>query len=132
VTYERTYYPPAEDYQLKEPEIDRNRGAVVEHQFGLAVYPFLKVEHEPNNHYRVALIDRDIQAHTKHNRYGLDFYAESSSDKLNEVAVKQRSDKEQGDLASSKYYVLENSFDYIELNTGFAKALVVPKLRVIQ
>lgn len=132
ITYERTYYPPAEEYQLKEPEIERNRGAVVEHQFGLSVYPFLKLENEPNNQYRVALIDRDIQAHTRHNTYGLDFYAENDNKKLREVAVKQRSDKEQGDSSSSKYYVLENSFDYIEMKTNYARALIVPKFRSIK
>lgn len=132
ITYQRTYYPPAEEYQLKEPEIERNRGAVVEHQFGLAVYPFLKVENETNNHYRVALIDRDIQAHTSHIKYGLDFYAKNGSEKLREVAVKQRSDKEQGDSSSSKYYVIEHTFDFFELKTNYAKALVIPRFRLIR
>lgn len=131
ITYERTYYPPANEYQIAEPEIERNRGAVIEQQFGLSVYPFLKLEKENNSHYRVALIDRDIQVHTKHNSYGLDFYSDKNSNKLKEVAVKQRSNKEQGDLASSKYYVLETDFDYIELKTGQAKALVIPKFQVI-
>lgn len=131
ITYERTYYPPANDYQIAEPDIERNRGAVIEQQFGLSVYPFLKLEKENNSHYRVALIDRDIQVHTKYNSYGLDFYSDKNRDKLKEVAVKQRSNKEQGDLASSKYYVLETDFDYIELKTGQAKALVIPKFQVI-
>src|SRR5690554_1287765 len=131
ITYERTYYPPANEYQIAEPDIERNRGAVIEQQFGLSVYPFLKLEKEDNNHYRIALIDRDIHPHTKHNSYGLDFYSDKNSNKLREVAVKQRSNKEQGDFASSKYYVLETDFDYIELKTGQAKALVVPKFQVI-
>jgi len=131
ITYERTYYPPVSEYQIAEPETARNRGAVIEHQFGLSVYPFLKLENYDNNHYRIALVDRDIQAHTKQNSYGLDFYAERNNEKIKETAIRQRSDKDRGDLASSKYYVLENSFDYIELKTASAKALIIPKFQTI-
>lgn len=130
ITYERTYYPPANDYQIAEPETERNRGAVVEQQFGLSVYPFLKLERENNSHYRVALIDQDILAHTKHHSYNLDFYSEKNSHKLTETAVKQRSDKNKGGGATSKYYVLETEFDYIELRTSRAKGLVIPKFQV--
>ncbi len=131
ITYERTYYPSANEYSIAEPDLTRNRGAVIEHQFGLSVYPFLKLEKEYNSHYRVALIDRDIQNHTKNNTYGLDFYSDKSTDKLREVAVKHRSKKDHGDLASSKYYILDNDFDFIELRTSSAKALVIPKFQVI-
>jgi hypothetical protein len=74
ITYERVYYPPANEYQIAEPDIARNHGAIIENQFGLTLYPFLKLAKDSDNHYRIAFMDRDIQEHTKHNKYNLQFY----------------------------------------------------------
>ena len=132
ITYERTYYPPAEEYQIKEPEIERNRGAIIEHQFGVSIYPFLKIESGTDNHYRVALIDHDILPHTLHNNFSLGFFNTSHNAQLKEVAAKQRSNKRQDDEITSTYYVLDDSFDYIELKTSYATGLIIPKLRLIK
>lgn len=128
ITYERIYYPPTNEYQITEPEISRNRGAIIENQFGLTVYPFLKLAEDNQNHYRVAFMDRDTLEHTKHNKYILHFYKNSNNKQVKEKAVKQRSEKS-NDNITSDYYVLEEGFDYIEVKNSWANGLVIPKFK---
>lgn len=130
ITYERMYYPPANDYQIAEPDIARNRGAVIENQFGLTLYPSLKLADDNQNHYRIALMDRDIQEHTRHNKYALKFFKNTGNKQVKEKAVKQRSEK-QSDNISSSYYVLEEGFDYIEIKNNWAKGVIIPRFRTL-
>lgn len=130
ITYERMYYPPTNEYQIAEPEIARNRGAIIENQFGLTLYPFLKLAEESQNHYRIAFMDRDIQEHTKHNKYTLQFYKNAANKQVKEKAVKQRSEKV-NDNISSLYYVIEDSFDYVEIKNNWANGLLVPLFKVL-
>lgn len=128
ITYERMYYPPTNEYQIAEPELSRNRGAVIENQFGLTLYPFLKLAQDNQNHYRVAFMDRDIQEHTKHNKYALQFYKNADNNQVKEKAVKQRSEKANDNISSS-YYVIEDSFDYVEIKNNWATGLLIPKFK---
>ena len=130
ITYERTYYPPANEYQIAEPDINRNRGAIIDNQFGLTLYPFLKLAQDSENHYRVAFLDRDIQEHTKHNKHTLHFFKNQENKQVKEKAVKQRSEKV-NDNISSDYYVLEEGFDYIQVNNNWAHGVVIPKFTTL-
>ncbi|MES2487459.1 MAG: hypothetical protein V4581_16120 [Bacteroidota bacterium] len=126
ITYERLYYTPANDYQIAEPDISRNRGAIIDNQFGLTLYPFLKLAQDSDNHYRIALMDRDIQEHTKHNSYTLQFFKDLENKQVKEKAVKKRSEK-QNDNISSDYYVLEEGFDYIEIKNKWTRGIIIPR-----
>jgi len=128
ITYERMYYPPTSEYQIAEPELSRNRGAIIENQFGLTLYPFLKLQEDSHNHYRVAFMDRDIQEHTKHNKYALQFYKNLENSQVKEKAVKQRSEKTNDNISSS-YYVIEDGFDYVEIKNNWANGLLIPLFR---
>jgi len=128
ITYERMYYPPTSEYQISEPELSRNRGAVIENQFGLTLYPFLKLAQDNLNHYRVAFMDRDIQEHTKHNKYSLQFYKNTDNKQVKEKAVKQRSEKANDNISSS-YYVIEEGFDYVEIKNNWATGLLIPMFK---
>ncbi|RZJ70287.1 hypothetical protein [Flavobacterium sp.] len=129
ITYERMYYPSTNEYQIAEPEISRNRGAIIENQFGLTVYPFLKLAEDQQNQYRVAFVDRDIQEHTKHSRFTLGFYKNQANSPVTEKAVKSRNNKE-NDYISSDYYVLEDSFDYVTVKNNWGQGIVVPKFQM--
>lgn len=130
ITYERVYYPPANEYQIAEPDVSRNHGAIIENQFGLTLYPFLKLAKDSDNHYRIAFMDRDIQEHTRHNKHTLQFYKNEENKQVIEKAVKQRSDKH-SDNISSDFYVLEEGFDYIEIKNKWAKGILIPKFKQI-
>ncbi len=130
ITYERVYYPPANEYQIAEPDLSRNHGAIIENQFGLTLYPLLKMPKDSDNHYRIAFMDRDIQEHTKHNKYTLQFYKNQENKAVIEKAVKQRSEK-QNDNISSQYYVLEEGFDYIEIQNKWTKGVLIPRFKPV-
>lgn len=130
VTYERTYYPPMNDYQITEPDLNRNRGSIIENQFGLTLFPFLKLEEDTQNFYRIAFMDRDILEHNKNNKYSLDFFKNKENKKVIEKAVKQRSEKSI-DFISSEYYVLEEGFDYIVVKNNWANGVVMPLFKTL-
>lgn len=125
ITYERVYYPSVNEYQIGEPDLSRNRGSVIENQFGLTLYPFIKLAEDSKNHYRIALMDRDIQEHTKHNKYSLSFFKNVNNTNVQHKALKHRSEKS-ADNISSSYYVLEEGFDYIEVKNNWAQGIIIP------
>lgn len=130
VTYERTYYPPANEYQITEPDLNRNRGAIIENQFGLTLFPFIKLADDSQNFYRVAFMDRDILEHNKNNNYILQFYKNDQNKEVKEKAAKQRSEKSI-DFISTKYYVIEEGFDYIEVKNNWANGLIIPLFKTL-
>lgn len=130
VTYERTYYPPMKEYQIPEPDLTRNKGAIIENQFGLTLFPFLKLLEDTQNFYRIAFMDRDILDHNKNNKYSLYFFKNKENKKVIEKAVKQRSEKAIDNI-SSEYYVLEEGFDYIVVKNNWANGVVMPLFRTI-
>ena len=130
VTYERTYYPSANEYQITEPDLNRNRGAIIENQFGLTVFPFIKLADDAQNFYRVAFMDSDILEHNKNNNYLLQFYKNNQNKEVKEKAVKQRSEKAT-DFISTKYYVIEEGFDYLEVKNNWATGIVIPIFKTL-
>lgn len=124
VTYERTYYPPMEEHQIPEPDLKRNRGSIIENQFGLTLFPFLKLEEDKQNFYRIAFMDRDILSHNKNNNTKLQFY-KNNNEQVLEKAVKRRSEK-LVDFISSDYYILEEGFDYIVLKNSWTTSVLLP------
>lgn len=108
------------------PDIINNKGYVMENQFALAIYPFLKTDNENDSFYRVMFLDRDINANTKHLKYDLDFYKNKSNRKAEYKDKKWRSSKEKMNMQTD-FYVLENEFDYIEVRHNDASGIVIPK-----
>jgi len=129
ITFERIYYPSTSESQLATPDLERNKGAIIENQFGLSLYPFLKLREDTNNFYRVCLMDRDILPLTNSNKYLLSFYECATNRAININAIKHRSIKE-NDGVSSDFYVLDHGFDYIELNHNFAKGIIIPLFEI--
>src|SRR5690606_24567944 len=96
ITFERIYYPSLNAYAPEAPDIERNKGTLVENQFTISVYPFLRLD-DRLNVYRVGLLDRDVQPLTKGRHYRLQFYKERETAPVPIQAVKNRSSKERGD-----------------------------------
>lgn len=131
VTFERTYYQSPEN-QVGKPDEEKNRGIIIEHQFGITLFPFIKTEIPGlESFYRVQLIDRDIVGPFKNSVYDLNFYSNASDKQIEIRAKKNRRNKKTDALdATSQYYVLNSEFDFIQVRiTGSsgAEGVIVPK-----
>ncbi len=125
ITFERVYYDG------RQPDEYRNEGAVIELQFGVTIFPFIKLNN-PNLRpfYRVQLIDRNI-GQLMNTRCELRFFSNENQDAVPST-IRNRSRK--GD-ASSHYYVLNQEFDYIQFQNSFApgiSGIIIPKWRTYQ
>jgi len=137
ISFERVYYQSAES-QLSKPDEEKNKGVIVEHQFGVTLFPFIKTNN-PNieAYYRVQLVDRDITGVLKNTDYDLRFYSNTQLDAVEVRAKKIRSSKKPDavETATSQYYVLHKEFDFIQVRnliaTG-ASGIIIPKWQPYQ
>lgn len=74
IQYSRSYIENKFQDRIQQADEDNNLGIIIENQFAIAIYPFLKHPSEVKPHYRVMLADRDVQALNKHYTYKLSFF----------------------------------------------------------
>jgi hypothetical protein len=124
ITFQRVYYDGI------EPEPFDNKGGIVQHEFGLNIFPFVKHEVAIQADYRVMLLDRDIDNLTS--RYHLTFL-NGDSEKVDYKTERHKRKKTMG-LSGSHFYILKNQFDIIEVSINDSniyelnkrKGLVIP------
>jgi len=128
ISFERIYYQSSE-----KPNEEQNKGVIVEHQFGVTLFPFIKTNN-PNieAYYRVQLVDRDVTGILKNTDYDLKFFSNTEHDAVDVRAKKTRSSKKPDavETATSQYYVLHNEFDFIQIKnvvTSGASGIIIPK-----
>lgn len=131
ITFERIYYVnPANPSNPPNPEPLRNKGSIIECRFGATIFPFIKTP-DPDiyKHYRVLLVDRDTLPETKSFDYRLDFFKDHSNKEVAVKAVAVRNNKNANyDPTSIHTYVLEEDFDYMQINNGQnVKGLIIPR-----
>ena len=113
------------------PDISNNKGHILENTFSLLVYPFLKT-YKGDAFYRVMLLDRDITSETKHLNYDLSFYKNQNNEKVIEKSKRNRSNKNLDNVpASTTYFILEDSFDYIEVKHNEASGIILPLFKEV-
>ena len=129
IAYERLYTAPIIETEIPSPDLNRNKGVIIENQFGVTIFPFIKINSpRVKNHYRVMLLDRDILGMTRNYDYNLEFYQDENNQKVDVIAETIRSDKTATrQEATTKFYVLENEFDYIQVHHSVARGIIVPK-----
>jgi hypothetical protein len=128
ISFERTYYQSSD-----KPDEEQNKGVIVEHQFGVTLFPFIKTNN-PNieAYYRVQLVDRDVTGILKNTDYDLKFFSNTEPDAVDVRAKKTRSSKKPDavETATSQYYVLHNEFDFIQIKNvvaSGASGIIIPK-----
>ncbi|NEN25393.1 hypothetical protein G3O08_18000 [Cryomorpha ignava] len=130
ISFERTYYQSPEN-QLGKPDEEKNKGIIVEHQFGVTIFPFTKTN-DPNiePYYRIQLVDRDVAGVLKNAHYDLKFYSNIEKDPIEIKARKIRSKKDSSNLLpESQYYVLNKEFDFIQVKnllSGGISGIIIP------
>ena len=113
--------------RVQPPNEKENAGVIIDNQFTLAVYPFLQFTPLVHPHYRILLVDRDVQPLTRYLDYAVKFYREMDPvTALPVVARKTRSSKQQAQGVTTQYHVLEQNFDFVEVSHNLATGLIVP------
>jgi hypothetical protein len=123
-------YSPGSETEITPADEAGNQGRIIENQFGITVFPFLKTGMEDiSAFYRIQLIDRDIAGLFKGNEYKLNFYRNEAVSNNTITATKQRSFKLADNVGSAgtQYYVLNDEFDYIQVSHNTASAIIIPK-----
>jgi hypothetical protein len=128
ISFERIYYQSTD-----KPNEEQNKGVIVEHQFGVTLFPFIKTNN-PNieAYYRVQLVDRDVTGILKNTDYDLKFFSNTEHEAVDVRAKKTRSSKKPDavETATSQYYVLHNEFDFIQIKNvvaSGASGIIIPK-----
>jgi hypothetical protein len=128
ISFERTYYQSSD-----MPNEEQNKGVIVEHQFGVTLFPFVKTNNPGiEAYYRVQLVDRDVTGLLKNTDYDLKFFSNRGDDAVEVRAKKTRSSKKPDavETATSQYYVLHNEFDFIQVKNvvaSGASGIIIPK-----
>ena len=137
ITFERTYFDFGAS-QVPKPDEENNKGAIIEQQVGLTLFPFIKTNDKNiTPFYRVQLVDRDVIGNLKHADYDLKFFSNNLSDPITIEAKKIRSKKnpDAANSVTSQYYVLNDEFDFIQLknqsNPG-ASGIIIPNWQPYQ
>ena len=128
IQFDRIYYN-SNDYEIPTPDTNNNQGYIVEHKFGVSIFPFLKTETKTKPYYRIQLIDVDINGLMENSDYGLNFFTNQENRKIDIKAEKIRQVKGAG-IVGTKYYALSDNFDYYQVNvsnSSNARGLVIPK-----
>ena len=130
ISFERVYYQSSD-----KPNEEQNKGVIVEHQFGVTLFPFVKTSN-PNieAYYRVQLVDRNVGSSVfKNSDYQLSFYQNKQVNNPLNVTndkTKERRSKNRGEGATSQYYVIENEFDFITIKDNsnpIIKGVIIPQ-----
>ena len=131
ITFERIYFSnPSNPNNPPKPELDKNKGSILECRFGATIFPFIKIaDPEVYKHYRILLVDRDVLPETKSFNYQMQFYKDHSNKEVGVKATAFRNNKNAAYVQTSVYtYVLEDDFDYIRIDNGHqVGGLIIPK-----
>lgn len=95
------------------PKPVENKGVIIEHEFGLNIFPFVRYQSNQMPDYRVMLVDRDINKPTS----GFELtFLDKDINKLPVVAKCSKRVKT-SEESGSHYYVLDKQFDFIQVET---------------
>lgn len=126
ITFERIYYPPVGGVDtLLQPDIKNNKGAIIDQQVGITIFPFVKFHPDLKAFYRLQLIDRNVIGFFKDKKYQLSFYNQSNNQVI-DATKKARKRKEQVE-PSTEYYTVRSNFEYIVIQNERCSGIIIPK-----
>lgn len=129
VQISRQYAESVTKERIPTADEKENQGVVVENQFTVSIYPFIKQPENIKTHSRFLLVDRDILPNTKQNSYSVSFYKDLPNlQKLDTKPPQKRSSKEKNKIGTD-YYIVENNYEIVEINNSFSKGILIPKMK---
>jgi hypothetical protein len=128
IQYSRIYNTNQLQDRIQQSDEKHNIGVIIENQVTIAIYPFIKMPRDLNPHYRVLCVDRDVALNTKHLKYTLNFFKDSTPKKsISKPTEKNRSNKSQSHGVTTNYSIVEENFDFIEISHNNATGILIPK-----
>lgn len=121
ITYERIYFKNGQ-----KPNITKNQGQVIESNFDLYVYPFFHYIPSPKGPQRVYLIDSDTSPVTRRYDYRLSLI-KNNNQHLQVREVVRVNKNINNNAETTKCYSTSDEYDFIEVDNGIAKGLVIPR-----
>lgn len=127
IQYEKIYYKDAKADPIS------NKGAIIEREFTLGLYPGIKYTNGIKPYYRVAFLDRD-SADNPDSAYALNFYDYTNNEVKNDGIVRRNRNSDNSRFDSSYIdsitYALDHEFQYISLineNDSNIHGVIIPK-----
>jgi len=111
-----------------------NRGAIVEQQVGITIFPFVRHAVETASFYNIQLVDRNVSGNLFDIDYQLNFFSDTSKLAISVANDNYRGKKVKGDFSkvTTKYYDVKSSFDYIQVDSKMGRGIIVPKWKTSQ
>lgn len=130
ITFERTYYEKSIDSPSEEYN---NKGVVVEHEFGLTLYPFIRLDNpQLKPFYRVQVIDRNLFGSFKNGLYNISYFSNDNTQSAKNTKFKIRTSKNSDSLQpGTGYYVVEENFDIVQISYNEISAILIPKWKIV-
>jgi len=128
IVFERDYENQSTFRQPHEDDLLNNKGYITDAQFGISIYPDIKLKEDQIAHYRVIMIDRD----DRHMNYKLKFFQKEQNLPINNQGepTTKRSSKEHGDPVTTSFFAINKGFTYAQVSLGNEiSGVIIPTLR---
>ncbi|MGN7986146.1 hypothetical protein ACTJKC_02340 [Pedobacter sp. 22226] len=125
IIFERVFYNDS------TADIHSNKGTIVEQQFSITLFPFVKHPPLVDVRYSLQLIDRNMGTRSFDIDYALHFFSDNEKGELTDIEGGMRSQKVRGDFTktTTKYFLIKKAFDFIQVDSGQGRGIIVPKWR---
>ena len=125
----RQYVESISNEKILKPDETSNQGVIIQNQFTVSIYPFIKMPENINPHSRFLLVDRDVQPNTIQNSYSAYFYKDFPTlqkIKTNQPQVRSKKDNHK---IGTEYYIIESNYDIIEIKNSVSTGILIPKMK---
>jgi len=105
-----------------EKDEKNNKGGIVKQLFSMSIFPFVRTK-QGSPSYRIQLLDNDKEGVD----YALNFFEQANGSIINPKKSTTRTNKADIKGINSNYYVVEDNFDFIQINSAGASGMIIPK-----
>lgn len=133
INYERTYYGGIDALDTPKPDLENNKGAIIQKRFDLAIFPFLRFNENTTAEYRIALVDGDNSRLNINNDLQLSFLKLAKKPfAVDVVHSRKRVEKELKVLSGVEHFVIQQNFDAIcvEVAGTNIRGMIIPNFPV--
>ncbi|MDM1376347.1 hypothetical protein [Myroides marinus] len=122
ITYQRTYVTGGK-FNSQQADLNKNKGAIFNYSFSVALTSLVKYQGKNDNgFYRIGFFDNDTVNSVNNSVASLDVFRRGK--RVEPTAIKKR---QINNAANSTYYVIEDTFDIIQLKVRNVRGVILPR-----